>query len=154
MRPADPVFAPDEPLYRRIKPQVLLQAAGLEGLDNAVLLSDVGFPDFSVNRGKYSNAEDVLQPNHAQCGIVRFLAGDTPGPLTHPGERRGNTPPVPSTFEFRVEDDPIESNEAHAEVRTYQNNARSAVKPPPTLRVEFRELLRRRMAVVRAPVRQ
>jgi len=59
MRGIDSDFAPDEQLYLRLNPTYFPKEYVAA---KQVPLNEVRFPDFSVNRGKYSQPEDVLKP--------------------------------------------------------------------------------------------
>ena len=101
---ADNLFALDEPLYLRIDPAYFPR----EYADiNEVPLNEVRFPDFSVNRGKYSIPEDVLRPNWPKCGIATFQVQDVPQSLPHPS---GSL-----IYNFRVEHVPELNNYSHSD---------------------------------------
>lgn len=119
-RQPDPRFLPSERLFRRIHPD------HLEG--GQVLSAAIPFPDFSVNREKYSIPEDVLL-DHTGFGILAFQVRDVPPRLDGADDRE---------FTFKVEHVPEEENYAHSEVRTYCDGERTSAKPPKALRAEFR----------------
>lgn len=127
-RAPDPEFLPSERLFRRVP------ASALD--DDYPLEASIRFPDFSVNREKYSFLEDVVL-NHPGFGILVFRVADVPPRLSD--DRR--------TFSFRVEHVPEEDNYAHSEVRTYCDGERG-ITPPRSVRREFRL---RKVAVLSHP---
>lgn len=122
----DPELEPSERLFRRIPPE------HFEG----GFLSDafVPFPVFSTNREKYSRPEDVVAA-HPRYGIAAFAVGDIP--------------PILDDFTFRAEHRPEPGNYAHTEVLSLQGEA--LAEPPRIVRKRFRDLLRQRMSVLKAP---
>lgn len=75
-RPVDPEFAPNERLFRAVARRDLTA-------DGFLLPTAFEFPDFSVNREKYSEPGDVilLRPAH---GIAAFGVQDVPDELEGP----------------------------------------------------------------------
>ena len=130
----DPDFPPSEELYLRLK--TVLR-------DNTpAILGQLRFPDFSVNRQRYSDPADVLKPSWPDWGIVSFTVADIPGPVESP-------PPAADEFEFRAEHVPVPGNYAHSEVCSYKNGKRADRRPPRTVRLSFRIALWERLDVVR-----
>ena len=119
-RPADPAFAPDERLFRRLSPRAFEQG----------LICDaaIPFPAFSVNREKYSEAEDVRQ-GHPDHGIFAFEVRAIPDQVEG------------SPYHFGVEHVPEEDNYSHSEVRTYLEGQPSEREPPKSVRKLFRQRL-------------
>jgi hypothetical protein len=134
-RPVDPNFDHDENLYRRCKG---------DQIDGDRLARDaIGFPDWSVNRARYSEPGDALLPDWPDWGVVRFTVGSVPPRITSPGG------PV---FEFRVEHVPEDRNYAHSEVRSYKNGQHSRkLDVPKTVKVEFRQRLSEQTTVIIEP---
>ncbi len=60
-------FTPDEPLYLRLSPDGWVPEFAAQ---RKIPLNEVRFPDFSVNRGKYSEPEDVLHPSCRTMGSL------------------------------------------------------------------------------------
>lgn len=122
----DPEFEPSERLFRRIPP------VHFEG----GFLSDafVPFPAFSTNREKYSRPEDIIAA-HPRYGIAAFAVGDIP--------------PVLDDFAFRAEHRPEPDNYSHTEVLSLREG--DLAEPPRILRKRFRDLLRQRIRVLKAP---
>ena len=108
-RPADPDFDQQEKLYHRFEK---LQKAS----DGKFYPASIRFPDFSVNRERYSKPEDVLYPNYKGLGIVSFKVEDLPEPILT-GEGSKNE----TTYTFVPVHDPLEENYAHSEIRTFKN---------------------------------
>ena len=134
-RRVDPYFEPSEKLYRRC--QVGHVVAG------RILPQAFRSPDFSVNRGKYSEPEDVLIPSYERWGIVGFQVKDVPSRVFSGGGAQ---------FEFRVDHDPEENNYSHSEVRTYKNGRFDPkLKVARTVKKEFRQRLSDRAIVLKTP---
>ncbi len=138
----DDNFEPSERLFRRFSP---------ENYSAGVLAPDaIPFPDFSVNREKYSQRpEDVLHPNYPGSGIAAFTVGDVPSSL--PSKGGG------ADYEFKVKHRPTESNHAHSEVWCCRNGQhlkkkRSQTNIPPEVQFSFRMLLLKRVTIVRKPM--
>lgn len=132
-RPVDPEFAPSERLFRAIARRDFTENGGL-------LPTAFEFPDFSVNREKYSEPADVLlsRPTH---GVAAFEVQDLPGELQNPD----------GAYQFKVEHAPEEDNYSHSEVRTYKDGRRYPKKPPRTLRTLFRLQLSARARLLKEP---
>jgi hypothetical protein len=134
-RPIDTVFDPGEHLYRR------LRALDVDP-DGRIEPTSLESPDFSVNRSKYSEPEDVILP-HPSCGIASFTVVDVPEPFRSAENIE---------YLFSLEHDPLEDNYAHSEIRSYKNRQRLAPrKPPKSVRTRFRLALASRMEVLRSP---
>ena len=103
-RPVDSHFEPTEKLYRRCQ--------GDHIVGDRVLPQAFRAPDFSVNRGKYSQPEDVLMPSYERWGVVSFQVKDVPARILSAGGAK---------FEFGIVHDPEEDNYSHSEVRAYKN---------------------------------
>ena len=76
----------------------------------------VDLPDWSANRERFSEPDDVLlgYPDHTHIG--QFRVGDIPpkidpDPPSHPKQ------PAADPWEFWAEHDPLPDNDAHSEVR-------------------------------------
>src|SRR5262249_52309269 len=124
-RPADPDFASEEHLCRRCR---------IDQIDGDHLARDaIGFPDWSVNRARYSEPGDALLPDWPDWGVASFTVGSVPPRISSPGG------PI---FEFRVEHVPEENNYAHSEVRSYKGGQHSReLDVPKTVKAEFRQRL-------------
>ncbi len=134
-RPVDPVFDPGESLYRR------LRVTDVDP-DGRIEPTSLRSPDFSVNRAKYSEPDDVVlfQPN---CGIASFTVADVPELLLSKEKVE---------YRFSVEHDPLADNYSHSEVRSYVGSRRLAPrKPPKAIRTLFRLTLVSKMKIVRNP---
>lgn len=135
-RDPDPVFLPDEKLFRRF------EETNVEG--NRLLPSAISFRGWSVNRGNYSEPEDVLLPAWTNQGIAFFCVQDVPPCLCAAGSS--------VQYDFQVEHDPLEENYAHSEVRTYKDKV--YVKdpdPPKTVKKQFRQILSDRIIILKKP---
>lgn len=128
-RALDPDFLPSERLFRRGRPSALD--------DDPLFESVITFPDFSVNREKYSLPKDVIL-GYPGFRVFAFRVQDIP-PSFDEGDR---------SFNFRVEHVPKDDNYAHSEVRTYCGGERISKKPPKTVRTKFRLQLAKAMQVL------
>lgn len=132
-RPVDPEFSPSELLFRAIARKDLTA-------EGYLLPTAFEFPDFSVNREKYSEPKDVIlqRPSH---GVAAFEVQDVPEELEGPE----------GPYHFTVEHAPEEDNYAHSEVRTYKQGQRHLKKPPRALRTLFRLQLSARVRLLKEP---
>lgn len=134
-RPVDPVFDPGEHLYRRLRAVDIDQ-------DGRVEPTSLESPDFSVNRSKYSEPDDVVI-SHPRCGIAAFTVEEVPRSLLSGGDIE---------YRFSVEHDPLDDDYAHSEVRSYKDGKRLAPKKSPkAVRTKFRLILASKMRVLREP---
>ena len=136
--PIDPVFADDEALYMRLPPKAY-DASRVA----IVLLNEVQFPNFSVNRGKYSEPPDVLKPNWLTWAVAAFLVGDIPAELEGEGPVKGQS----VRYRFAPVHRPELGNYAHAEVQSFKPQGEN-VAPSKTVRATFRELLRQKCRTI------
>jgi hypothetical protein len=142
-RPDDQEFEPTEELYHRCKEGSTYEDPAQPSawrLKPSALRS----PDFSVNRQKYSQPEDVLLPTYQGWGVAAFAVGDVPASISSPGQ---------VGFEFRVEHVPEEENYAHSEIRTYRGERRilASSKVPDTVKSLFRQRLSERSRIIIHP---
>ena len=130
-----PQFEPGEHLYRRYDP---LHHRRGDRLLPAALQS---FP-LSVNRGRFSQPEDVLFPDNFGWGIASFKVMDVPEWLApESGE--------PDRYDFRVTHAPEEDNYAHSEVCSFKNGCFDLdVNPPRAVRKRFRLILCERIVLM------
>jgi hypothetical protein len=136
-RPVDQVFSPDENLYFRYKDN--------ETVDGRIIPVGIRFPDFSVNRSKYSEPEDVLIPSYAEYGILTFKVKDIPAP-----ERTNET----TLYEWKAVHEPLDDNYSHSEVQTFKNGMYTKkLDVPKTLKKKFRVILSERMSIIREPIK-
>lgn len=132
-RAEDPVFEPTEPLYKRFSPAEFVPGSSIS----------VRFPEFSVNRGKYSEPEWVLLPQWLDYGIVVFLVRDVPAEMTSEGGVR---------YTFIVAHAPLEDNYAHSEIRALKEGRHvPRLDVPKTLKKKFRQILAERWRIYRQP---
>lgn len=140
-RAIDPIFDEEEILYVRC----LSDDVQGERLNPAA----IKFPDWSVNRSKYSEPEDVLIPNYQEYGVAAFKVKNIPKTLSSPAP--GNI-----LSEFKIEHVPEEDNYAHSEVRTYKNGHHDrsiGKKLNSQVKKEFRQLLSDKTFVIRHPLK-
>jgi hypothetical protein len=133
-RPIDPDFQPTEFLYVRCR------AEDIEGEHLSPL--SVKFPDWSVNREKCGQPQDVLISRWPTWGIAAFQVRDVPPSLTSVGN---------VTYNFRVEHVPDEDNYAHSEIRTYRGpiHHQDLNSPPKLVKKDFRYALSQKTSIVR-----
>ena len=94
-----------------------------------------------MNRGKYSEPEDVLIPSFERWGIASFQVRDIPRELVSGGGLK---------FEYRVAHIPKEDNYAHSEVRAHKNGKYDpGMKVSLTVKKQFRQLLSDRAVLVK-----
>lgn len=98
----------------------------------------IPFPAFSVNREKYSRAEDVRH-GHPEHGIFAFEVQAIPCQVEE------------SPYHFGVEHLPEEENYSHSEVRTYLEGQPSEREPPKSVRKLFRQRLLARCKLIAPP---
>jgi hypothetical protein len=134
-RPVDMNFDDNENLYNRFRKEYLAEGKFLP--------TGIKFPDWSVNREKYSEPEDVLIPDFHEWGIAQFKVGDVPDTLPSPGDIK---------FDFKVEHDPVEDNYSHSEVRSYKNGQHTRkIEVNRTVKKTFRQILSEKIVIVKEP---
>jgi hypothetical protein len=142
-RPIDPEFLPPELLYYRM---------GVPGtVGSRPDGVDIRLPEDSVNRGKYSEPNDVLFPNYFHLGVAQFPVSGIPAPRSFT-DQLGTT----REFHLKVEHDPWEDNYSHSEVRAFREGTRvtHTSKIPVTVKAEFRQLIAEAMVIrVAVPAR-
>lgn len=100
-------------------------------------------PIQSVNRGLYSNPQDVLLPNHQNAGIAAFPVQAIPMPKQHPQ----NAAQVYSLAVLHV---PEQDNFSHSEIHGLLNgNADDSM--PKSLRKAFRTDLFQQVNILQEP---
>jgi hypothetical protein len=135
-RSLDQDFDESELLYKRCL------AEHIE--EERLLATAISFPDWSVNRAKYSEPEDVLIPDYLDWGIAAFEVGNVPKSLISPGNVK---------YDFRVEHDPVEDNYSHSEVRTYKDEHHDKkLDPNKTVKKRFRQILSEKTVIIRQPL--
>ncbi|MTJ22697.1 hypothetical protein FJR06_15770 [Dolichospermum sp. UHCC 0352] len=134
--PVDMSFDENEKLYNRC------QKEHING--ERLLPTGIKFPDWSVNREKYSDPEDVLVPNFFDWGIAQFKVSDVPEQIESPGNIK---------YDFRVEHDPTEDNYAHSEVRTYKDgNHSKKLEVNKTVKKLFRQMLSEKTVIIKQSI--
>jgi hypothetical protein len=143
-READQVFEPGELLYIRF--------ADVDG-DGRPAGADIRCPDLSVNREKYSNAEDVLAaeyPKFKDFGYGSFRVDQIPKVILDG---------LKVEIAQRVEHDPTQpprtpdENYSHCEIRSYKDEIRKTPKVSDSVRKQFRIRLAESIDVIRRPKR-
>lgn len=147
-RAADTDFTPTEQLYRRC-PVTELDPADPERLFPNLISF---YPDWSVNRQKFSEPEDVLYPDYLGWGVAAFQVKDIPSPM----KTEGNV-----AYHWDVQHQPSEENYSHTEIWTYKHGthlanpkAETDPKPPDlpkTIKKYFRTVLSERARIICAP---
>jgi hypothetical protein len=123
-RPVDPDFAPAESLYLRYSVQHFLNG---ELTTNAIRFRQ------SVNRGKYSVAEDVLFSETGEydgLGVLELSVSFIPDRIE---------PTNGPAYVFFMHHEPIEANYSHSEIWS-DNEVRTGTcrEPSKTVKIEFR----------------
>jgi len=134
-RPVDPHFHPTERLFLRVA-QANLAADGI------LLPAAIRFPDFSVNREKYSEPHDVILFDPT-AGIACFKVEDIPSDLS---SEHG------PCHQFLVEHVPEDDNYAHSEVRTYRGGERPSRVKSKTMKTRFRNALFSKIKILKEPL--
>lgn len=112
-------------------------------MGDRLLPARVKYRNASVNRSKYSQADDVLYPDWSEWGIVRFVVGDVPDCIRSEAAR---------DHQFRPAHVPLEENYAHSEIWAYRDEVRLPKADLPELvKKMFRVLMSQRGVVIRAP---
>jgi len=143
-RAIDPEFSATEQLYFRIPP---LQSDE-DDLGEILPPAKIRSLPFSVNRGKFSRANDVLY-GHSEFGMAMVHVQDIPKNLISE---------TGVEFEFRVEHVPVEDNEldnyAHSEVRAFRDGQEvDHKKISNDVKLAFREIVSRRARILKNPGR-
>lgn len=126
----DPIFAPDEDLYRRFDPD------DLDGVH--ISIDALELPDMSVNRSKYGPAEWTrLLDTSRNWGVLAFRVGDIPPELLHLGTIR---------YSFAPEHVPLKRNYPHAEVRSYKEGVHIDLKNYAELDPDLNQRWRQQLA--------
>lgn len=136
-RPVDDNFDDNEHLYNRFKKEFIDQGK----------FSPMGvkFPDWSVNREKYSDPEDVLIPDFLDWGIAQFKVSDIPNTVPSP-------PQSDVKYTFKVKHDPAEDNYSHSEVRSYKNEEHTRkIEVNKTVKKFFRQLIAEKTVIIKQP---
>ena len=139
-RPENHEFTPNELLFRRYRENDLVN-----GRPTPLGFSFAETTGHSVNRGNYSQPQDVLEPDccdgHARsdCVVLEFNVADVPGELVSSDQTR-------HTYFFRLKHVPKATCFAHSEMWcNQQGNIHEPYQyPPKNVRDRFRaELIRR-----------
>lgn len=139
MRLPDPDVPPDERLYRSFAPA--RRARDAEHL----LPEAVDLPSTSCNRARYAQPESVLvSARPLDTGIAWVCGGDLPPTSRSPGG---------VLYGWRVDDVPLDDNDAHAEVRLLRDGAYVPGHRPASklYQLRLREELALRFRVIHAP---
>lgn len=129
-------FEADESLYFRFSSKHFSD-------ENRLPVAAIRFPDFSVNRGRFSRPIDVLFPNWIDWGIAEFKVSAIPSPLRSDDEKDERE------FCFKAYHDPIDTthpayteqqfeNYAHTEIRAFLEGEHFTKDPPKSVKKKFR----------------
>ncbi len=107
----DNSFDSEEILYRRFSVD--------EFVGDRLLPAAIDFPDWSVNRSKYSFPGDVRFPSgmdqvYSCCGVAQFKVSDIPEKTERPSD---DSP----EYTFKVKHRPEIDNYSHSEIWTYKD---------------------------------
>jgi hypothetical protein len=135
-RPVDPEFLPAEKLFRRYQRTHIV-----DGVFTGVGLSFEDAP--SVNRGKYSEAADVLfseaEEEFAGWGVLSWQVQQIPTSLPEPPEQ--------PRFTIGPKHVPLENNYAHSEVHSARVNTEAYCEPDKGIRKILRATLGQRAII-------
>jgi hypothetical protein len=137
-RPSVQEFDPQELLFLRFIQ--LIQEGGY------FYPASIGFPDFSVNRGRFSEPEDVLLPIYLNLGIATFNVEDIPDEKVF-----GEGSSQETVYSFVIVHVPEPDNYAHSEIRTKKNgvyNKKTKIKNKEVKRY-FRYKLSEKIKILR-----
>jgi hypothetical protein len=132
-RPADPVFALTEKLFRRYKRQHIVGATF-----SGVGLSFKDAP--SLNREKFSRPQDVLfseADEFANWGVLSFQVQHIPLSL----------PPEHPLYNLFPKHTPLEDNYSHTELYCVGTRSADYVEPAPAVRKLLRAAISQRITV-------
>ena len=108
-----------------------------------LLPAGIKFPDWSTNRERYSEPQDVLLPNFERWGIAGFKVSAVPARL-QTGESKEYT--------FAAIHEPVPDNYAHTEVRAFKDGAHDRdLKVPTLIKKEFRTRLSALTSIIKKP---
>ena len=129
------MFSDSEDVFRRFETRHFA--------NGELLPAAVPFPRASVNRSKYSRAEDVLfsdDGGYDGHGVFAFASRDLPK-----GVDRAGTP-----FDFALEHVPLESNYSHSELACSSplRQVKPDLVPSKTAKSQFRADLSKRLRIV------
>ncbi len=143
-QPVDPIFSPDETLFRRVRPD--------DWDDDDVDLDAIEFPDMSVNRSKFGPPESARwdRGQYVNWGVIGFVVRDIPVEIPFQGA---------VIYRLRPVHKPHKRNYPHSEVQVFeakwdspgQENHIGVEKMPGIpheAQQEWRELLRRKCRIV------
>ena len=82
---------------------------------NKVSISEIKFPDQSLNRARYSEAQWILIPIYQNWGYGTIRVRDVPKEISIPSGK---------TNTCQIEHAPEEKNYSHCEIRAYKNGMR------------------------------
>jgi len=133
-RPVDDTFEAEEQLYRACRREHVVETR--------LLPAAISFRDWSLNRGKYSEPEDVLIGREG-FGIAKFKVGDVPTSLC---SATGNI------FDFRVEHAPEEDNYSHSRIIVGRDGTfRHNLDVPSQVKKSFRQILSDKLTIIQQP---
>ncbi len=139
----DPKFRPDEPLYHRFRKDLIV-AGKVTPLEILPFRSGSG-P--SVNRGKYSEPCDVLEPDccdghdRSQYRVLEFRVEDVPKQI-EVNQQNGRN------LRFCLKHVPHSTCFSHSEIRCYtEDESGVCIEPPPSVRRKLRAEVARRASI-------
>ena len=146
-------FSPDEVLYLRVPPLQLDE----EELD-FFPPTKIPSPAFSVNRGRFSEPQDVII-NRPGYGIAAFIVRDVPPSIaTGPN----------AVYEFRVvhepcevycnaitRNEPCDCNYAHSEIQVFKDGKKiENNRVPKSVKPAFKDILSKKILIIQQPSRE
>ena len=134
-REIDDYFSPEEKLYIRCLSDHVTK-------NGRVLDQGFRFPNFSCNREKYGELEDVLFPVYLDWGVATYQFRQVPSTLLSGDQKR--------TFDIRVKHDPLEHNYPHCEVRAFEDRVKLD-NVPKAVKKQFRQKMSEMASVFKTP---
>lgn len=141
-------FEPDEKLYRRCSNDMVI-GGHLAPPSVTTQPQGIDFPEMSVNRGNFSEANDVClaisrtDSDWDRWGIAQFIVSDVPE------QYNGTLIPQQPEWTWRLFHNPDPENYAHSEVRSYGDG--NFATPPKLVRKWFRTALHFKAKVIKDP---
>ena len=142
-RNVDDNFDSEEKLFHRF--------TSMQKAEYVFYPASIRFPDFSVNREKYSEPKDVLlheYPKYLDWGIASFKVDDIPK-----SEITGEGTDNETVYKFKPVHVPEDENYSHSEVRTLKNGeySKDMSVSSKTVKLRFRIKLGKRINIERKP---
>lgn len=141
-RDPDPVFHPEERLFRRVPIRIWADP------NEELPIEAMELPDISVGRSKYGHAEWVRlggDDGMLDWGVIGVKTQDVPDSLMHAGIFQ---------YEFVPTHDPTRLNYPHSEIRAFEDGKHVRANIPEELDLRFRHRLLLKTRVIIKPFQE